>query len=104
MGLASCVMIALADDAVFGDDNGPNHRVGAGFTEALRSEAKSQRHIVEISCAVRHRFLRLAEGFLGAGLARFTDFDAFADFTVLTRAVTVFLDADGLASASAIAA
>lgn len=59
---------------------------------------------MEIVCAVRHRFLRPDEDFLVAGLARFTDFEAFADFTALARAGAVFLDAAGLASASAIAA
>ena len=60
---------------------------------------------MEISCAVRHRFLRLREDVLGADLARFKDVEAFGDFTVLTRTVAVFLDAaGGLASPSAIAA
>ena len=46
-------------------------------------------------CWPTHRFLRLPEGVLGAGLARFTDCDAFLIFTLLTRAVAVFLDAAG---------
>jgi hypothetical protein len=72
--------------------------------DAEPATVSAQGHIMEISYAVRQRFLRLPEGSLGAGLARFTDCDAFLDFTLFTRTVTGFLDAAGLASASAIAA
>jgi hypothetical protein len=82
MGLAGCVMIGLADDAAFGDDNSPNHRVGAGLSVALRSKAKSQHHIVEIVRAGRHRFLRVVEdGRRGA----FVTLTAFVGWVALTR-------------------
>ncbi len=82
MGLAGCVMIGLADDAAVRDDNGPNHRVGAGLAVALRSKAKSYHHIVEIVCADRHRFLRVVkDGRRGA----FVTLTAFVDWVALAR-------------------
>jgi hypothetical protein len=97
-------MKTLPDDSTLTNHDGSYHRIRTCRSLALRRETKRQGHIVEIWCAGRHRFLRLPESVLGAGLVRFTGFDTFADFTVLTRAVAVFLDsAGGLASASAIA-
>lgn len=97
-------MKPLADDSILANDQGSDHWIRACRRLALRRKTKRQGHIMEISYAVRHRFLRLPEGILGAGLARFTDCDAFLVFTLFTRTVTGFLDAAGLASASAIAA
>jgi hypothetical protein len=97
-------MKPLADDSTLSNHDGSNHRIRTGRSLALRRKTKRQGHIVEISCAVRHRFLRPLEGFLGAGLARFTGCDAFVIFTLFTRTVTGLLDATALASASAIAA
>lgn len=95
-----------ADDPALFDDDGTDHRIRARRALALRRQAKGQGHIVEISCTVGHRFLRLPEGRLGAGLDSFKDFDTFADFTAaLADTFTIFLGAAGdLASAAAIAA
>lgn len=113
MGLAGCVMIGLADDAaVAGDDDGPNHRVGAGLTEALRSKAKSQRHIVEIVSADGHRFLRVVEDGRRDAFVTLTAFavwvalarrTAFTTLAAFARAGTAFFTVV-LASPSAIAA
>lgn len=59
---------------------------------------------MEVVLRPGHRVLRAAEGFLRAGFTGFTDFEALADFTILTRTFRVFLDTTGLAPASAMAA
>jgi hypothetical protein len=99
-------MKTLADDPALFDDDGTDHRIRTRRSLALHRQAKGQGHIVEISCAVGHRFLRLPEGRLEAGLACFKDFDTFPDFTVaLADTFAAFFGAAGdLASAAAIAA
>lgn len=55
---------------------------------------------MEISSTVRHRFLRMPE----CAFARFTEDNAFLDFTLLARTVTVFLDPADFALDSVMAA
>ena len=67
--LSGGMMVGLADDAALRNDNSPNHRVGAGLTEAPFGKPKGQRHVAKIVAAVRHRFfLRLTDDFFAARL------------------------------------
>ena len=55
MGLAGCVVIPLADDAVLVNDDSSDHRIGAGFTKALHRKVKGLTHVVQIVWLNRSR-------------------------------------------------
>lgn len=51
-------VVALSDDAFLGDHDGPDHRIGAGRSPALRGQAKGERHVPAVEIDLVHRFLR----------------------------------------------
>lgn len=69
MGKAGAEMKPPADDSTLSDDDGADHRIGAGRSPAFLGETESEGHEIEIA---RHRFLR--EG----AFAFTTVFDGFS--------------------------
>ncbi len=51
-------VVALSDDAFFGDNDGPDHGIGASRSPALRGKSKGERHGPAVEIDLVHRFLR----------------------------------------------